>query len=233
LVPGRGRRNAFRRGGLSLNAHAVTDELDQSERGPERRCVVTGAVGPKTALIRFVVGPDGALVPDVTGRLPGRGIWLSASRQAVETAVTKRLFARAARSPVTVSPTLCDDVEALLARQLRNALGLAYKAGAVAAGFAKADALIAKGRAAALMEACDAGPHGVAKLGARAASAGVPVISILTSEEMGLALGRENMVHAALGTERLGLRVVEEARRLAGFRPDPEHPTLPPESEES
>lgn len=167
------------------------------------------------------MGPEAALVPDVTGRLPGRGIWLSATRDAVEQAVKKRLFARAARGPVTVSPVLADEVERLLLRQTQNALGLAYKSGAVAAGFAKAEALLSRGRALALIEARDAGPHGAAKLRARAAMAGVPVLTLLTSEEIGLALGRGNMVHAALGTERLARRVLEEAGRLAGFRLEP------------
>jgi ribosomal protein L7Ae-like RNA K-turn-binding protein len=176
------------------------------------------------------------IVPDLRGRLPGRGLWVSASRAALDLAVKKRIFARAARAAVTVSQSLADEVEALLVRQVQNALGLAYKTGAVAAGFAKAEALLAKGRAAGLMEALDAGPHGAAKLRARAAQLGIPVVSILTAEEMGLALGRENMVHAGLGAERLGLRVLVEAGRLAGFRPHPAPPSdhnSAPESEES
>jgi len=182
---------------------------------------VTGAVRAKTQLVRFVVGPDAVLVPDVTGRLPGRGIWLTPSRDVLAEALKKRLFARAARQAVTVSPELADDLEALLLRQTQNALGLAYKAGAVAAGFAKAEAVLSRGRAIALIEARDAGPHGAAKLKALAAARGVPVVALLDAQEIGLALGRENMVHAALGTERLARRVLEEAGRLAGFRLEP------------
>lgn len=211
-------------------------------RGPERRCIATGTAGPKTQLIRFVVGPGDALVPDIRGKLPGRGIWVSARREAVEIALKKRLFQRAAHAQLQISPVLCEEIEALLARQVQNALGLAHKTGAVAAGFAKAEALMAKGRAIALMEARNAGVHGAAKLGARAAAQGIPVIAVLTAEEMGLALGRENMVHAALGAERLARRVLEETRRLSGFRLEPAGDlpsSLPeckvpaPESEES
>jgi uncharacterized protein len=167
------------------------------------------------------VGPGLTLLPDVTGRLPGRGIWLSANRDALALALKKRLFQRAAHAPVVVPDGLADRIEALLARQLRNALGLAYKAGAVHPGFAKSAALLAKGRALALLEARDAARHGAAKLRSQAARSGVPVLALLSAEEMGLALGRENVVHAALGAERLARRVLEEARRLAGFRLDP------------
>ena len=196
------------------------DPLER-ERSPERRCIATGVSGTRTELIRFVVGPDQTIVPDVTGRLPGRGIWLSASREAVELALKKRLFQRAARAPVAVSADLADRLEALLVRQLQNALGLAYKAGAVHPGFAKTEALLAKGRAIALLEARDAARHGALKLRSQAAKSDIPVLSLLTAEEMGLALGRGNVVHAALGAERLARRVLEEARRLAGFRSDP------------
>ncbi len=199
----------------------LAHEHDADECGPERRCIATGASGPRTELIRFAVGPDQSIVPDVTGRLPGRGIWLSANREALALALRKGLFQRAARASVTVPEGLADRLEALPARQLQNAPGPPPPPAPVHPGFAKAEALLAKGRALALFEARDAARHGAAKLRKEAARSGVPVLALLSAEEMGLALGRENVVHAALGTERLARRVLVEARRLSGFRLDP------------
>jgi len=193
----------------------------QDERGPERRCIVSGRIAPKAELIRFVIGPDQNVVPDIRAALPGRGLWVEAKRATLALALKKNAFARAAHAPVKVSADLVQEVENLLLRQALSLLGLAHKAGAVAAGFAKAERLLDGARALALLEAADAGPHGAKKLRQRARAAGIPVLRLFRAEEIGLALGRENMVHAALGAERLAQRFLEEAGRLAGFREEP------------
>lgn len=195
------------------------DEAGAARREvPERRCIVTGAHGAKEDLLRFVVAPDGTVVPDLKARLPGRGMWVTVSRAVLERAIAKRLFARAAKAPVNAPEALAGDVERLLVKAAQGLLGLAFKAGEVRLGFAKVERGLADGRLIALIEAADAGPHGAAKLTRAAAKAGVPVVTVLTSAEMGLALGRENMVHAGLNEGRLARRFLEDAWRLQKFR---------------
>ena len=104
-------------------------------REPLRRCIATGESRPREALLRFVVGPDDVLVPDVAGRLPGRGLWLTARRDMMEVARSKKLFARAARCAVRAPDGLADQVEALLARRCLELIGLARRAEAAVAGF--------------------------------------------------------------------------------------------------
>ena len=191
------------------------EETDE-EAGPWRRCLVTGAVRPKAELIRFVVAPEGRVIPDLAGRLPGRGLWLSARRDIVAAAVTKRLFARAARQAVLVDDDLADRLEALLAGRCRDDIGLARRAGQAVAGFAKVVAALTAGRAAVLVAASDGAADGRGKLRARAP--GLPRVETLTSAELGAAFGREQVVHAALAPGRLADALVGDAARLAGFR---------------
>ncbi|MCR6629641.1 MAG: DUF448 domain-containing protein [Magnetospirillum sp.] len=115
-------------------------EVDEPDSGPNRRCIVTGQVRPKGELLRFVVSPAGEVVPDLEHRLPGRGIWLSARRDVVNTAVTKRLFAKAARRAVTVPGELADRLEGLLCRRCLDAISLARRAGQAVCGFEKVKA---------------------------------------------------------------------------------------------
>jgi len=192
---------------------------------PERRCIVSGESGDRTALIRFVVGPDDDIVPDIAGKLPGRGIWVGASATLLSRAVEKRLFQRAARRPVKAGPELVGLVEELLVRQCQGLLGLARRAGELVCGYEKVRAFAVAGKAVLLVTARDGAPGGGAKL-ARAA-AGVPVVALLDVAELSLALGRENVVHAALGPGGLADRFGAEARRLAGFRAT-EGPMQPP-----
>lgn len=184
--------------------------------GPHRRCFLTGEVRPKSELVRFVVGPDGRIVPDVAGRLPGRGLWLTARRDIVAAAVAKRQFARAARTSVGVADDLADCVEALLARRCCDLLGLARRAGEAVAGFAKVEAALASGEVAVLVAASDGAADGRGKLRARAPAC--PLVDCLTSAELAVAFGREHVVHAALMPGRLAASFVAEAGRLAGFR---------------
>jgi len=181
-----------------------------------RRCLVTGEVRPRAELLRFVVGPDEHLVPDVAARLPGRGLWLMARRDIVATAVAKRLFARAARAPVIADEGLADRIEELLAARCCSFLGLARRAGQAAAGFVKVRALAAAGGAAVLVEAADGGDDARGKL--EALAPGVPVVDRLSSAELSAAFGREHVVHAALAPGRLAASFLVEAARLGGFR---------------
>ena len=188
----------------------------EPETETTRRCFVTGEVRPKAELVRFVVDPAGAIVPDVTARLPGRGLWLTARRDIVQRAVAKRLFARAARASVAVDAALADRVEALLAQHCCSLLGLAQRAGQAVAGFAKVHALVARRGAAVLVEASDGGLDARGKLEALAPA--LPVVDRLTCAELSAALGREHAVHAALAPGRLAQGFLAEAARLGGFR---------------
>ena len=181
-----------------------------------RRCIVTGALRPKAELIRFVVDPAGRIVPDVAGRLPGRGLWLTARRDIVAAAVAKRHFARAARAPVTVEPGLEDKLEGLLSGRCCEFLGFARRAGELVAGFIKVKAALAAGKVAVLIAAADGAAHGRGKL--EGLATGLPLVACLTSAELAVACGREHVVHVALKPGRLAEAFQGEAQRLAGFR---------------
>jgi hypothetical protein len=186
------------------------------EDGPERRCIVTGDSQPRTGLIRFVVGPDAQVVPDLLGRLPGRGIYVAADRAAIAKAASKGLFSRAARQVVKAPEGLAEQVEILLVRRVIELLSLARKAGHAVTGYEKVKEWLVKGQAIALIQASDGSERGKSKLRPPERKNGF--IGCLTSQEMGLAFGREHAIHAALAAGGLGQRVVEEAARLAGFR---------------
>lgn len=184
--------------------------------GPERRCIVTGRSGPTAGLVRFVVDPEDRLVPDVAGKLPGRGIWVSADRQALDRAVAKRLFARAARRPVAVPDNLADLVEAALVARAIGAISLARKAGAAVAGFEKVKDWLTRERATVLIQARDGSERERSRLRPPAGSDGP--IEVFSASELGLAFGREHVIHCALAAGGLSKRVVEDAARLAGLR---------------
>lgn len=194
------------------------------KRAEERRCIVTGEVGPREGLIRFVIGPDETIVPDLGERLPGRGLWVTARREAVETAIRKGLFAKAARTKAVAGEGLADEVERLLAKRAGAALGLARKAGELVAGFEKVMAEIAASRVALLIEARDGSQDGAAKLaGALRARRSaqqtdeVPILRPLWAVEMGLALGRANVVHAALTRGSMQRKVLADLARLESY----------------
>ncbi len=185
---------------------------DQDE--PERRCIVTGEVQPKAGLIRFVVGPEGQVVPDILGKLPGRGMYVAADRAALDKA-GRGAFARAAKSPVTVPEGLVDEVERQLARRVIDLVSMCRKAGLAVAGFEKVKDWLAAGRAKVLLQASDGSVRGKSKLWT---PTGGRFFGCLTSDELGLAFGRESVIHAALAAGGLTDRVIEDAARLAGFR---------------
>ncbi|WP_374394478.1 RNA-binding protein [Tabrizicola sp.] len=183
---------------------------------PERKCIATGESQPKAGLIRFCAGPDGQIVPDVLGKLPGRGIYVSADRAALEKAVKKNLFTRAARQPVKVPEGLADLVEALIAQRTVDLLSMARKAGEAVTGYEKVKDWLVKGTAATLIQASDGSERGKTKLHAPEGEKGF--VGCLTAGEIGLAFGRERAIHAALAAGGLRSRVVEEAAKLAGLR---------------
>jgi hypothetical protein len=183
---------------------------------PERRCIVTGESQPKAGLVRFGVGPDGQVVPDVLGRLPGRGFYVVATRPAIEKAGTKGLFARAARQTVKVPDGLADLIEFQLARRVIDLVSLSRKAGSAVMGYEKVKDWLVKGQAKILLQASDGSERGKAKL--HPPGGPETFIGCLTAQELGLAFGREHAIHGALATGGLTRRVVEEAARLAGLR---------------
>lgn len=192
-----------------------------AEASRERRDIVSGEVMPEARLIRFVIGPDGAAVPDLARALPGRGVWVEATREAVETAAKKNLFSRSAKTRVSAAPELAAEVEKLLSRRCLDGLGLARRAGALTWGFDKASAAIAAGRAAWLVEASDGAAEGRRKLlqVARAMPNPPRLCGAFTSEELGLASGLGHVIHLVLLAGRLAERWTDDLGRLAGFRP--------------
>jgi predicted RNA-binding protein YlxR (DUF448 family) len=183
---------------------------------PERRCIATGEVQPTDRLIRFVVGPGDVIVADLLGKLPGRGIWVTADRAALDKAVAKNLFARAARQPVTVPPDLVAQIETALVDRTVNLIALARKAGEAVAGYEKVKGWLATDQARVLIQASDGSERGKTKL--RAPPGNDRFIGCLKANELGLAFGRENVIHGALAGGGLTRRVVEEAAKLHGFR---------------
>jgi uncharacterized protein len=183
---------------------------------PERKCIATGESQPKAGLIRFCLGPEGQIVPDVLGKLPGRGIYVSGTRAALEKAAKKNLFSRAARQPVKVPEGLADLVETLVAQRTVDLLSMARKAGDAVTGYEKVKDWLVKGTAATLIQASDGSERGKTKLHAPEGERGF--IGCLSAGEIGLAFGRERAIHAALAAGGLRTRVVEEAAKLAGLR---------------
>jgi predicted RNA-binding protein YlxR (DUF448 family) len=185
-------------------------------RGPLRRCLVTGETRERSALLRFVVGPDGEIVPDVAARLPGRGLWLTPRRDIVERAVAKRLFARAARRSVAAPPGLADRVEALLATRCRDMIGLARRAGRAVGGFEKVREAVEAGTAGLILFALDGSPQARRKIAAVGRE--LPLVRVLTAAELGAAFGRDHVVQASLGRGRLCAQLFADAVKIAGFR---------------
>ena len=193
----------------------------QEETGPLRRCVVTRERRPKEQMIRFVVAPDRRLVPDLTATLPGRGMWLSAARDVLETGRDRgtlaRAFARAARGPVTVPPDLPALLEAALVRRIGELLGLARRAGQAVAGFDKAREWLRGGRARLVLQASDGSEAEAARFLSGSGQT-ILVLHPLPAAMLGRMFGREHVVHVAIAPGRLAEHLRIEANRLAGLR---------------
>ncbi len=196
---------------------------DASRDDVVRLCVVSRETLPPGELIRFVAGPDG-LVPDLARRLPGRGVWVRATRQSVEEAVRRKAFARSLKRAVAVPEDLPDLVERLMRRRLGETLALANKAGQVTTGFTKIEAGLNAGKVACLLHAHEAAADGRDKLDRKFAAVqtalgrSAPVFDDLSIEELSLAIGRPNVVHAGLGTGGAADRAISEAGRLERYR---------------
>ena len=190
---------------------AVADpDLDNGPRTDRsatmRMCAVTREVRPIDELIRFVVAPTGEVIPDLKRKLPGRGLWVQASRRTVAEAVRRHQFGKGFKRDVRAAPTLPADTEALLVRSATEALAMAAKAGQVVSGFSKVEGALEQGAVRALIHASDGAADGIRKLdaivrqksGNIAESPEFPIVNVLTSAELDLALGRSNVIHAAL-----------------------------------
>jgi predicted RNA-binding protein YlxR (DUF448 family) len=199
--------------------------MSLAESSRERRDIVTGDVMPEARLVRFVVGPDGTVTPDVGRKLPGRGLWVEARREAVELAARKGGFSRAAKAKTVAPADLADKVDALLKSRVLNGLGLARRAGDLTFGFEKAASAIEQGKVAWMVEASDGAADGRRKLlqSARRAAAlnlaSPRLFGAFTGEELSLALGLGNVIHVAFLAGRGAERWTVDVERLSGFRP--------------
>jgi uncharacterized protein len=198
-------------------------EHDEGERGSERTCVASRTRFSVERLIRFVADPDGNLIPDLRRRLPGRGVWVEATEQRVTHAVSTKAFARGLKRPVTVPADLPATVERLIRERCLAALALANKAGRVVLGFAKVESALDKPTIAALLHAVEAADDGCRKLDRKLPPATKP-LRMFTSAELSLAMGRGNVVHAALIKGGASGKFLEEAERLTRYKLPPEQP---------
>ena len=189
----------------------------KEREAPERRCIATGVSGDTSPLIRFVVGPDGVATPDLAEKLPGRGMWVTSDRAALELVEKKRLFSRSAKTQVGVPEGLADLVERLLRKRLIEGLSLARKAGCVTAGFTLTDARLRQGSVAGLIEACDGSEKQRAKL--RPLAGDAPRVDVLSAAELGVAFGRDHVIHGTLDAGGVTSRVLRDTARLRGVRP--------------
>jgi predicted RNA-binding protein YlxR (DUF448 family) len=192
-----------------------------AEAHRERRDVVSGEAMEEARLIRFVAGPGGVVVPDLGRKLPGRGLWVMADRASVETAAKKNLFSRAAKAKLSAPAGLADQVEALLMKRLLDGLGLARRAGDLTSGFEKVVSASLSGKAAWLVEASDGAADGRRKVLATLRKSPRPprLFGVFSSEELGLAMGGENVIHTAFLAGRGAERWTSDVERLSGFRP--------------
>jgi predicted RNA-binding protein YlxR (DUF448 family) len=200
----------------------VSGEEDASS--PERTCVVTRQRQPQEAMVRFVLSPDGVVTPDVACRLPGRGVWVTARRADVETAAKKGAFARGFKAPAKVPDGLADFVETLLVKRCVDLLGLARKAGQAVCGHDQVRDALKGGAPAFLLEAADGAEDGRRKVYflAKALYSGVKVAGALNAQELGMAFGRDRVIHGLVRPGAIAENWEIAYRRLTGFRAAPE-----------
>ena len=213
-----------------LAAHDLESDLDNGPRtgksGTERMCVVTRSVRPIDDLIRFVLAPSGEAIPDLKRKLPGRGLWVSASHTAVAEAVKRNLFAKGFRKNVKPSAMLADDTDRLMVRGLIEALAMSAKSGQVVSGFSKVEDALRQRQAGVLIHASNGAADGIRKLdgvarqslGDAADAPPLPIVTILTSDELDLALGRSNVIHAALLAGPASKTFLSRSQTLVRYR---------------
>lgn len=202
-----------------LQDHHPADPGARTDGNRPRRCLVSGATGDRARMLRFVLGPDMRIVPDIRERLGGRGLWLSAERDIIDRASAGGAFARAARGRVSAPADLADEVEALLRRRCLELIGLARRAGQAVGGFEKVRAWLKSGKAGLVLAARDGARDGRAKIKAVTPS-GVPLIELFGAAELGAAVGRDRLVHGALAHGKLARALRRDAERLAGVAAD-------------
>jgi predicted RNA-binding protein YlxR (DUF448 family) len=210
-----------------MQTRSHDDGLDLGPRriapGSERLCVATGEVTPVADMIRFVVAPDGSVVPDLKRRLPGRGIWITATRPALCSALARKAFARSFKREVRVAGDLVESTERLLERAALDALAMAHKAGRTILGSAKVEAALDRAeRVGALIHGSDAGQDGVRKLNAsmrqRPDAENIVIVNTFAISQLDLALGRANVVHAVLVVGPESEAFLARVARLERFR---------------
>lgn len=207
-----------------MGAELIEDADDGKARGSLRRCAVARAELPPEALIRFVTDPSGTVVPDLSRKLPGRGVWVTCERTAVEAAQKTGAFARSLKRQVNVPQDLPERIDALFLGRVLNALSLANKAGSVTTGAEKLEKLLDSGRAVALLHGAEGTAEGRRKLDRKFAAIQrdkglpAPIVDCLTIEQLSLAIGRANVVHAGLIQGGATERLLSEAERLRRYR---------------
>ncbi|MGA2484898.1 MAG: RNA-binding protein [Roseiarcus sp.] len=206
------------------------DAIEDS--GPERTCAATGWKGPPEAMLRFALSADGVVTPDIRRRLPGRGVWIRLDATTVRQAAARQVFARAFRAKAEAAPGLADDVDRLLEADALQFLSLVNKAGQIVAGAFKVEAAIASGKVVGLIHASDGSVDGALKLDRQLRSlegeaAAAPRINIFASRQLDLALGRTNVIHAALIAGEASIAFLAKAERLTQFRTGVATPSAP------
>ena len=207
-----------------MTAEPIDSELDNGPRAREleRLCAMTRTVRPVSDLLRFVVGPAGDAVPDLKRKLPGRGVWVTGTQEVLGDAIKRKVFARGFKRDVRLPADLLIRTESLLERSVLEALAIAGKAGLVAAGFGKIEAALLHERVVAVLHAAEAASDGIRKLDTarrhRPQGGSIAVIQILTSAQLDLALGRSNVIHAALLAGAPSDTFLARLRRLERFR---------------
>jgi len=225
-------------------ARVDQDRLDTGPKGSggERFCAVTREAKSADAMIRFVLDPDGRVVADLKRRLPGRGLWVTATKDALAQAARRNVFAKGFKTEVRLSADFVESTDRLLERSALDALAIANKAGAFVSGFAKVETAIAQGDIVALMRASEASADGIRKLDAAmhrrfgADTAGIAIIGAFSTAQLDLASGRSNVVHAALLAGPASDAFLARYSRLMRFRTGeaggPEHDETRPEKPE-
>ena len=206
------------------------DAIEDS--GPERTCAATGWKGPPEAMLRFALSADGVVTPDIRRRLPGRGVWIRLDATTVRQAAARQVFARAFRAKAEAAPGLADDVDRLLEADALQFLSLVNKAGQIVAGAFKVEAAIASGKVVGLIHASDGSVDGALKLDRQLRSlegeaAAAPRINIFASRQLDLALGRTNVIHAALIAGEASIAFLAKAELLTQFRTGVATPSAP------
>ncbi len=197
-------------------SRAETMRLEPSESDVMRRCIVTRESLPTSRLVRFVIGPGDEVVPDIRGKLPGRGLWVTARRDIMDRACAANLFAKAARGRAVADEALSDRIESLLRDRCIEVIGMARRAGQAVAGYEKVRGYLRSGKADVVLTARDAASGGRSKISGPAS--GVTIVDTLCASELGQVFARTRVVHVAIGSPGLAGRLVVEAGRLAGFR---------------